>query len=134
MHTVALNNADTCITYALRRIGRADLIPTVDRSNFIAWLSGHFNVIPFTSDYVTYGDLLLWTENRLCAMPRVISADGKLYNVSAAVGLHIGVVENVGSFSHMTRKHEYDNPLTVIKVLPINEYSRKPDYICKVVK
>ena len=95
---------DTCLTYALKRIGVDVIKPEYNvfiHLNAITYpdlISGNcFEVIDFNPKDCTVGDLLLWDKKaEEVAFPLEITTDGKVLSRKIWKGFHIAVVEGSG--------------------------------------
>lgn len=131
MKSVTLENSDTCITYALKRIGAETLLDGFDREKLQSLLDEHFYMLKYIG-VASPGELLLFASNRITPMPRSISAAGVLNYDEIHAGLHMGVVESPGYFSHLSRNHDHGNYLPCIKIDEINRYKRLPDFVLRL--
>lgn len=102
---VVLEKPETCLTYALKRIGAESLLPC----DYEAMTSGmHFQVLGWNADEVAVGDLILWDRDLTKSLyPIEITTAGTIIHAYLPTGLHYGVCEGDGLFSDCVRDGDY---------------------------
>jgi len=128
MKKVILDKMDTCLTYALKRIGRFGLYP-IDYDRLID--GKRFKVIAYKRKKLQQGDILLWDWDdavKNIPMSSEITKGGKLIFHKVYQGFHCAVYEGNGLFSDCDQEKFYP----YIRVRPIQEV--KPCKILRSVK
>jgi hypothetical protein len=125
LHQIELSKAETCLTYALRRIG---LEPS--KSYCYESLENDFNMIPFREfGQLTQGVLLLWDSNReYVELPWSIDEKGRIVTSKISSRIHLAVYEGNGLVSDCSRR---GNPssLPSLKMRKLREIDREPDKV-----
>lgn len=105
MKPVILNKSDTCLTYALKRIGADGLLPL----DYPEMMSGeHFQIFRYAQDRAQVADILVWdADMSRFAMANEISADGRLVYNLVVQGVHYAVCEEEGLISDCARNDFY---------------------------
>ena len=122
LHDVQIWKGETCLTYALKRIGlQPDLCKFEDLNIF-------FDVEPFfLGPSCTRGVLLVWDSNqKLVDLGTLINSEGKIVNRPTLAGVHIGVYEGDGLVSDCSRL-DSPNSLPQLKMRFLSELGRQPD-------
>lgn len=124
---------DTCLTYALKRIGRCmgtahtdNLLININEITYPDLISGdYFEAIDFNPKDCTVSDLLLWDKKvEEVAFPLEITTNGKVLSRKIWKGFHVAVVEENGIYS------DYDG--TKIKLVSFDDGDfTRPDKILK---
>lgn len=123
-YPVTLTKHDTCLSYALRRIG---LQPVNYRYED---LEKDFHMKPFFfGPDCNSGVLLLWDSNiEEVDIPWHITVDGKIVSVPVKRRIHVGVYEGDGLVSDCSRLGS-PSSLPQLKMRHINDIRRQPDKI-----
>ena len=102
---VELLKNDTCITYALKRIGQEQLYP-IDYDDL---LNGEtFISFPFNEEKLEVGDLLITESNvRNTLRPMVINEHKQIVHKRVWSGWHVFVFEGEGLVSEVSRPDFY---------------------------
>lgn len=123
-YPVVLKKTDTCLTYALKRIGLEPINYTYED------LEKDFHMKPFFfGPDCNSGVLLLWDANKKrTEIPWMILEDGRIVSKPVTTGIHVAVYEGQGLVSDCSRK---DSPSSMpqLKMRHINELKRQPDWI-----
>lgn len=124
-HSVELTKTDTCLTYALKRIGLAPT-PNYKYEN----LESDFDMVPFFfGPQCNSGVLLLWDSNKETVdLPWTITESGRIITRAISSRIHVAVYEGDGLVSDCSRDKAHSS-LPVLKMRHINELGRQPDKI-----
>lgn len=126
---VTVGKSDTCLTYALKRIG-SDLSITD-----VGEIENYFEMTPYAdvgSKELVKGDLLLWTnaEQRLF-VPNSIDKDGFITFHNTLVLRHLGVYEGNGKVSDCTRRMITDSYVPAIRMRYLKEIKARPQFLLR---
>ncbi len=137
MDAVTLTSADTCLTYALKRIGQSPLISRMHGNDLEARLQQFFNPTSFAKvneeGSFEPGDILFWKSERTIYLPQMIDKDGVIVNIRVPILGHIGVVESKTTYSHLTRKHEgYTHTCVALQMRMIGDWDKAPTLVFKL--
>lgn len=127
MDKVSLEKTDTCLTYALKRIGQDPNLCTYEN------IHEFFNQLNFNKKQgeLEVGDLLLWDkEMKWEWMPWRIAEDGKIEWKSVPMSFHFGIYEGDGYFSDCTRLVRPPHPS--LRIRRLDELKKNPDWILKL--
>ena len=124
-YPVVLKKTDTCLTYALKRIG-LEAPPNYGYDQ----LENDFKSIPFFyGPDCNTGVLLLWDSNmETVDLPWLITEDGRVVSKPVKTRIHVAVYEGQGLISDCSRKGA-PSSLPILKLRHINELGRQPDKI-----
>jgi len=132
LNKVILLKTDTCLTYALRRIGKDELVNKVNYEN----VHDYFESFQFTDRKrlnLKVCDILLWQRDaKYIDMPWEISIDGKILWHRKIMGSHVAVYEGDGIISDNTRLINPPHPS--IRVRKLEQLNKMPDYILRFVE
>jgi len=126
IHKVVLDKTDTCLTYALKRIGLDPHLCTYENFN------EYFHQMPWKSKKkdLLLGSLLLWDkEIKWKWMPVSISKDGLIKSKSIPTGFHFAVYEGNNLISDCTRLHSISPPSPTIRMRDMVDFKSNPDWI-----
>lgn len=94
--------ADTCLTFAIRRVGLSQLLPLKYEN-----LEKFFEFIPFDKTEIQECDILLWNEKLTSKIiPNRILEDGRILSTSLFTSIHFGVVERDSFISDLSGEKE----------------------------
>lgn len=117
-----------CWTYALRRIGRSDLLN-------MQWLDDKMPelLVPYKG-VAGQGDLAVWQNEEASSIhkPVVITKTGMIISRRLKYNYHAAVCEGNGLVSDMVAPDDADIPFE-IRIRPLSEI-RKPDFIIESSK
>lgn len=124
---VKLYKTDTCLTYALRRIGKEEL---VNQCNYES-IHDYFESTIFTSKKkLQIGDVLYWSRDSIFRdLPWEINQDGKILWHRKIIGSHVAVYEGDDMISDNTRSVQPPHP--TLRVRKLSQLNKMPDYILK---
>lgn len=129
LHKVILFKTDTCLTYALRRIGKLELVNEVNYEN----IHDHFLSFQFTEklkNKLQVGDMLLWQRDvKYVDMPWEIDIEGKILWHRKITGSHVAVYEGNGIISDNTRLIYPPHPN--LRVRKLEQLNKMPDYVLR---
>jgi len=124
LKNVTLEKTDTCLTYALKRIGLPTDITFED-------IHDHFELIRYRTGTkkLEVGDLFLWDKNIEWEwLPWSINSGGIKWK-SVPVKFHFGVYEGDGSFTDCTRLVTPPHPS--LRFRNLLDLRKNPDWILK---
>lgn len=124
LHQVKLTKTDTCLTYALKRLG---LEPTYCDHNSI---HEYFTQLPFPKKEVELepGTIILWDKDMEWTwLPWKINTSGKIEWKNVQIGYHYGLYEGDGLFSDCTRLVNPPHP--TLRMRKLSEVKKRPDWI-----
>lgn len=129
MKKVTLSKADSCITYALKRIGiHFDSTEIINQQWFAI---NHFIETKYFADYpFKIGDILVWkSESSNTFAPIQINESGQIIYAKIPTNkFHVAVYEGHSLVSDMT-DHEYSNSEHPIVRMRELSQLKAPDYI-----
>lgn len=129
MRAVILTKDDTCVTYALKRVGINLSI------KYASELNNYFEFIPFQKNLATKGTIICWNKRAFISnLTTEITEDGILINHSYIVNEHIAVIEdlNIETASDCIKKGN-PNSIPSINIMKLSE-CREPDFILTIKK
>ena len=127
MEKVILEKMDTCLTYALKRMGQD---PNLCSYENIHEFFSQMNFNKKKGD-LQRGDLLLWDKDMNWEwLPWVISNDGRIEWKTVPVGFHFAIYEGDGYFSDCTRLVRTPHP--TIRMRKLKELKKNPDWIFRL--
>jgi hypothetical protein len=121
---VVISKTESCLSYALKRIGADDLLP-IDYDRMVS--GEHFHVLRWseTAD-MQAGDLVLWNRDLARSLlPIEITTAGTIVHGYLPTGLHYAVYEGDGILSDSTRDGDY--PVVRLRKLA----DCRPDWILR---
>lgn len=130
--SVKLNRQDTCLTYAMKRLGFEKLLTL--GLNSVSNLDQFFDFSEYDGKILEKGTLVCWNlHQEEILIPNEISDDGSIHTNKLLINFHLGVVENseLQLVSDSTRKIEIGIP--IVRVRSLNDI-RKPDQILQLRK
>jgi hypothetical protein len=126
LHKVTLEKTDTCLTYALKRIGLKPDLCVYESIN------EHFHQIPWKArkKELTIGTILLWDTNlKWRWLPVSITKDGHIKNKLIHTGVHFAVYEGDGLISDCTRLHSPSPPSPSLRLRELSDMKSTPDWL-----
>ena len=123
---VTLTKTDTCLTYVLKRMGRAEDFCTFDTYHEF------FNQYPYNRKYkdLKVGDILLWDKDTKWEwLPWSIDETGVEWK-SVPTGFHFAIYEGDGFFSDCTRLVRTPHPS--LRYRKLKDLKKNPDWILKL--
>jgi hypothetical protein len=126
LNKVVLDKTDTCLTYALKRIGLDPLLCNYENFNEffhqVSWRS--------KKKKLEVGNLLLWDSDiKWKWMPTSISKDGHIKNKLVPTGFHFAVYEGDNLISDCTRLHSISPPSPSLRMRELSDVKSNPDWI-----
>lgn len=125
LKNVVLTKKDTCLSYALKRVGIETHVEYVNQ------LEEDFHFIPFSVEACPgEGTLVTWCRKQSkISVPFEITKDGHILNHDVTIDFHIGVIEDskISMVSDCTRKL-MPNHVPCIRIRSFEDV-RYPDYI-----
>lgn len=106
LQAVTLSKEDTCLTYALKRVGLIDKITTRDTE----YLEEDFFFIPYESQsQLTIGSILVFSKHeKKLIVPDTIDVQGRIISHERLQLRHLAVYEGNGLISDCTTITNYD--------------------------
>lgn len=126
LKTVTLNKMDTCLTYALRRLGLPPDMCTYETFN------EHFHQIPWRARRkdLHKGAILLWDKNvKWVWTPIQITEERQIISKLIPKGFHFAVYEGDNLISDCTRLHSISPPNPSLRLRHLNTLKSNPDWI-----
>jgi hypothetical protein len=126
LHKVTLEKTDTCLTYALKRIGLSADLCTYENIN------EHFHQIPWRAKKkeLSPGVILLWDSDlKWKWLPISISKDGKIKNKLVHTGVHFAVYEGDNVITDCSRLHSQSPPSPTLRLRDLSDVKSTPDWI-----
>lgn len=125
MKAVTITKHETCLSYALKRIG----LENTDVYKY-EHLSDDFEIIPFLlGTKLKVGHILLWDSNLETAdLPWHITEDGRIINQPVKRRIHLGVWEGDGLVSDCSRLNSQGS-LPQLRLRNLSDIGRRPDKI-----
>lgn len=123
---VTIDKTDTCLTYALKRIGLDPKLCNYENFNEF------FHQLPWKSKRkdLTPGTLLLWDKNiKWKWMPVSITKDGIIKSKSIPTEFHFAVYEGDNLVSDCTRLHSNTSTCPNIRMRELSDFKNNPDWI-----
>lgn len=106
---VEINKNDSCVTYALKRIGKFDLYP-IDYGDLINQTV--FDVLPFDKEILLKGDILLFDAKvEKEYYPHIIDSSLRIVDKKIWTGFHLSVYEGEGFVSDCNKNRNYFYPI-----------------------
>lgn len=123
LKAIRLEKTDTCLSYALKRIGAEKLLP-IDYDGMVSGVT--FEVFGWANIGPEIGDLILWDRDLTKSLlPVVIGEDGRIVHSYMQTGLHYAVFEGADLISDSVRDNDY--PIIRIRLLS----DTRPDRILR---
>jgi hypothetical protein len=120
---VVLEKTDTCLSYALKRIGAEGLLP-IDYDRMVS--GREFEVLRWREADMQVGDLVLWDRDLTRSLlPTEITTVGTIIHGYMPTGLHYAVYEGEGILSDSSRDGDY--PVVRLRKLA----DCRPDWILR---
>lgn len=122
MKEVHLQKNDTCLSYAMKRIGAKNIGIEYEA------LEDDFFIVPFSHvDKLEPGNLVMWDRNvERLDIPWYIDSMGRIYVKTISSHLHVAVYEGSGRVSDCSRM-EYTYPALRMRFL--KDIGREPDKV-----
>lgn len=123
LKSIRLEKTDTCLSYALKRIGADSMLPI----DYEGMMSGTcFEVFGWGIIRPEIGDIILWNRDLAKSLlPVVIGEDGRIVHSYIPTGLHYAVYEGNDVISDSVRDNDY--PIIRLRLLS----DTRPDHILR---
>lgn len=122
LQKVVLEKTDTCLTYALKRVGIDHNLCTYETFH------DHFDQYVFKKRTLKKGDILLWDKDvKWEWIPWKITEEGVISWKHVPVGFHFAIYEGDGYFSDCTRLVRPPHPS--LRFREIKDLKRNPDWV-----
>lgn len=123
LKSIRLQKTDTCLSYALRRIGAERLLP-IDYGGMVS--GTYFEVFGWGIIGPEIGDVILWDRDLTKSLlPIVIDGGGRIVHSHIQTGLHYAVYEGDDVISDCVRDNDY--PIIRLRLLS----DTRPDRILR---
>lgn len=131
LNKVKLNKTDTCLTYALKRIGADNLVNKIDYEN----VHEYFDFVNFgrrSQDKLKPGQILLWDRNvEYVDLPWSIDENGNIIWYKIPVAFHFAVYEGNDMFSDCTRLARSPHPS--LRMRRFSDLKKMPDQVLTLI-
>lgn len=128
---VKLKKTDTCLTYALRRIGAEDLIDKISYENIHEYFA-FTNFGRRSKEKLQKGQILLWDRDvEYIDLPWSIDENGMIIWSKIPVAFHFAVYEGEDIFSDCTRLARSPHPS--LRMRRFSELKKMPDQVLTLI-
>ncbi len=121
LHDVTITKNDTCLTYALKRLGLNPDLCTYSN------IHEHFQQKPFNPSKLQVGDILLWDKDIKWEWMPITIQNKTITWANIPRGFHFAIYEGDNLFSDCTRLVTPPHP--TLRLRTISDLKKYPDWI-----